>query len=324
MVKKGKGSRKGQRQGPPPSPIVVDVVGNLLDRLLNVRRNARSKSVRISIAEVRELCRGAERAFLAEPSLLEIPAPIKVCGDIHGQYFDLLHLFDVGGTPGRTRYLFLGDYVDRGKNSLEVICLFFALKIKHPNSFYMIRGNHETAAVNRTYGFYDEIRRRFNQRDFSIVYDRINDAFDYIPLAAVIEGKIFCCHGGLSPHLKSLRQIRNLTRPRAVRSGWMTDVVWSDPAEDIDGWEKQNNPRNPRHRGLGYLFGQDVLEDFLYNNNLEMVCRAHECVAGGYEWMFDRQLVTVFSAPNYSQRNSGAIMKVFKVRRVGFQVFQRI
>lgn len=289
-----------------------------------MRRNARSKLVQISVAEVRELCRGAERAFLAQPSLLEIPGPINVCGDIHGQYFDLLHLFHIGGVPGRARYLFLGDYVDRGKNSLEVICLLFALKIKHPNSFYMIRGNHETAAVNRTYGFYDEIRRRFSLRDFSIVYDRINDVFDHVPLAAVIAGTIFCCHGGLSPNLHTLRQIRELVRPGAVRIGWMTDVVWSDPDEDIDGWEKQDNPRNnPRHRGIGYLFGQDVLEDFLYANDLEMVCRAHECVAGGYEWMFDRQLVTVFSAPNYSERNAGAIMKVSRNGNVGFKVFQR-
>ena len=127
--------------------------------------------------EIRYLCTKSREIFINQPILLELEAPIKICGrlhtvqamryrslkcnhtgDIHGQYYDLLRLFEYGGFPPEANYLFLGDYVDRGKQSLETICLLLAYKIKYPENFFILRGNHECASINRIYGFYDECR----------------------------------------------------------------------------------------------------------------------------------------------------------------------
>nr|XP_015195029.1 PREDICTED: serine/threonine-protein phosphatase PP1-beta catalytic subunit [Lepisosteus oculatus] len=136
----------------------------------------------------------------------------SVSGDIHGQYTDLLRLFEYGGFPPEANYLFLGDYVDRGKQSLETICLLLAYKIKYPENFFLLRGNHECASINRIYGFYDECKRRFNIK----LWKTFTDCFNCLPIAAIIDEKIFCCHGGLSPDLQSMEQIRRIMRPTDV------------------------------------------------------------------------------------------------------------
>ncbi|ELV13721.1 Serine/threonine-protein phosphatase PP1-beta catalytic subunit [Tupaia chinensis] len=133
-------------------------------------------------------------------------------GDIHGQYTDLLRLFEYGGFPPEANYLFLGDYVDRGKQSLETICLLLAYKIKYPENFFLLRGNHECASINRIYGFYDECKRRFNIK----LWKTFTDCFNCLPIAAIVDEKIFCCHGGLSPDLQSMEQIRRIMRPTDV------------------------------------------------------------------------------------------------------------
>lgn len=158
---------------------------------------------------------------------------IKFVGDIHGQYTDLLRLFEYGGFPPEANYLFLGDYVDRGKQSLETICLLLAYKIKYPENFFLLRGNHECASINRIYGklqilikrkkswylilnfisgFYDECKRRYNVK----LWKTFTDCFNCLPIAAIIDEKIFCCHGGLSPDLQSMEQIRRIMRPTDV------------------------------------------------------------------------------------------------------------
>ena len=155
-------------------------------------------------------------------------APLKICGDIHGQYYDLLRLFEYGGFPPESNYLFLGDYVDRGKQSLEtIICLLLAYKIKYPENFFMLRDNHECASINRIYGFYDECKRRYNIK----LWKTFTDCFNCLPIAAIIDEKIFCCHGGLSPDLQSMEQIRRIMRPTDVPDqGLLCDLLWSDPA----------------------------------------------------------------------------------------------
>ncbi|KAH7725018.1 serine/threonine-protein phosphatase PP1-alpha catalytic subunit isoform 1 [Aphelenchoides avenae] len=155
--------------------------------------------------EIKGLCIKSREIFLSQPILLEIEAPLKIYGDVHGQYYDLLRLFEYGGFPPKSNYLFLGDYVDRGKHSLETICLLLAYKIKYPENFFVLRGNHECASINRIYGFYDECKRRYN-----------TDCFNCLPVAAIIDEKIFCCHCGLSPDLQSMEQIRRLMRPTDV------------------------------------------------------------------------------------------------------------
>lgn len=141
-----------------------------------------------------------------------IISPFQICGDIHGQYYDLLRLFEYGGFPPEANYLFLGDYVDRGKQSLETICLLLAYKIKYPENFFILRGNHECASINRIYGFYDECKRRYNIK----LWKTFTDCFNCLPIAAIIDEKIFTMHGGLSPDLNSMEQIRRVMRPTDV------------------------------------------------------------------------------------------------------------
>ncbi|XP_063933072.1 serine/threonine-protein phosphatase PP1-beta-like, partial [Zophobas morio] len=187
-------------------------VNNVIERLLEVREQQPGTSVSLSEDEVKALCFKAREIFLSQPNLLELEAPIKVCGDIHGQYYDLLRLFQYGGFPPEANYLFLGDYVDRGQQSLETICLLLAYKIKYPENFFLLRGNHECASINRIYGFYDECKRRYSVKLWKI----FTSCFNTLPVAAIIEERIFCCHGGLSPSLLNMDDIRNIVRPTDI------------------------------------------------------------------------------------------------------------
>lgn len=198
---------------------------------------------------VKSMCYTAGNIFLSQNALLELEAPIKVVGDIHGQYHDLLRLFEFGGFPPESNYLFLGDYVDRGKQSLEVITLLLAYKCQYPENFFMLRGNHECAAITRIYGFYDECKRRYNIK----VWRCFIDVFNRLPFVAIIDDKIFCVHGGLSPELSDMNKIRDLARPTDVpEAGLVTDFLWADPDMDNSGWAESD-------RGVSYLFGPDVV-----------------------------------------------------------------
>ncbi|CAK9140058.1 unnamed protein product [Ilex paraguariensis] len=235
-------------------------------------------------------------------------------GDIHGQYSDLLRLFEYGGFPPDSNYLFLGDYVDRGKQGLETICLLLAYKIKYPGNFFLLRGNHECASVNRIYGFYDECKRRFNVRLWRV----FTDCFNCLPVAALIDEKILCMHGGLSPDLHNLDQIRNLPHPTDVpETGLLCDLLWSDPSKDVKEWGMND-------RGVSYTFGADKVTEFLQKHDLDLICRAHQVVENGYDFFADRQLVTIFSAPNYCGEfdNAGALMSVDETLMCSFQIIK--
>uniref|UniRef100_A0A0E0NSZ0 Serine/threonine-protein phosphatase n=1 Tax=Oryza rufipogon TaxID=4529 RepID=A0A0E0NSZ0_ORYRU len=235
-------------------------------------------------------------------------------GDIHGQYSDLLRLFEYGGFPPEANYLFLGDYVDRGKQSLETICLLLAYKIKYPENFFLLRGNHECASINRIYGFYDECKRRFNVRLWKV----FTDCFNCLPVAALIDDKILCMHGGLSPDLTHLDEIKSLPRPTDVPdTGLLCDLLWSDPGKDVQGWGMND-------RGVSYTFGADKVSEFLEKHDLDLICRAHQVVEDGYEFFADRQLVTIFSAPNYCGEfdNAGAMMSVDETLMCSFQILK--
>ena len=187
-----------------------DAVDAVLEKLLAVRGERPGKQVALEDNEIRMLCVRAREVFMSQPILLELEAPIKICGDIHGQYHDLLRLFEYGGFPPEANYLFLGDYVDRGKQSLETICLLLAFKIKYPENFFILRGNHECASINRIYGFYDECKRRFNIK----TWKKFQDVFNVLPLAAVVDEKIFCIHAGLVRRRRRRRR-PGLGRPAA-------------------------------------------------------------------------------------------------------------
>ena len=220
---------------------------------------------------------------------LELESPISILGDIHGQYSDLLRLFEYGGYPPKSNYLFLGDYVDRGKQSIETISLLMSYKIKYPENFFLLRGNHEAEIVNRLYGFYDECRRRYSIK----LWKQFTEMFNWMPVAALIDDKIFCVHGGLSPEMKSIEQLYDIQRPTDVpNSGLLCDILWSDPSPDVEKWGENE-------RGVSFVFSKEVVQQFLDDNCLDLVCRAHQVVEDGYEFFADQTLVTVFSAPDY-------------------------
>jgi len=246
--------------------------------------------------------------------LLELEVPLKICGDTHGQYSDLLRLFEYGGFPPEANYLFLGDYVDRGKQSLETICLLLVYKVKYPDNFFLLRGNHECASINRIYGFYDECKRRYSIR----LWKTFTDCFNCLPVSAVCDDKILCMHGGLSPELSNLDQIKRVVRPTDIPdTGLLCDLLWSDPEKEISGWGEND-------RGVSFTFGPDVVDGFLRKHGLDLVCRAHQVVEDGYEFFARRSLVTLFSAPNYCGEfdNAGAIMSVDETLRIGFQIIR--
>ena len=291
--------------------IQVDAV---LEKLLSVRGERPGKQVALEDNEIRMLCIRAREVFMAQPILLELEAPIKICGDVHGQYHDLLRLFEYGGSPPEANYLFLGDYVDRGKQSLETICLLLAFKIKYPENFFILRGNHECASINRIYGFYDECKRRYNIK----MWKTFTDCFNCLPVAAIVDEKIFCCHGGLSPELQQLDQIKKIVRPTDVPdTGLLCDLLWSDPDKDMVGWGEND-------RGVSFTFGEDIVAQFLRKMDLDLVCRAHQVVEDGYEFFARRQLVTIFSAPNYCGEfdNAGGMMAVDETLMCSFQILK--
>jgi len=296
-----------------PSPPDLNV-DSVIDKLLEVRGCRPGKQVNLTEQEVRGLCIHAREIFMQQPILLELEAPLRICGDIHGQYYDLLRLFEYGGFPPESNYLFLGDYVDRGKQSLETICLLLAYKIKYPDKFYLLRGNHECSAINRIYGFYDECKRRYNIK----LWKTFTDCFNCLPVAALVEEKIFCMHGGLSPELSTMDQIRRIMRPTDVPdSGLLCDLLWSDPDKDVQGWGENE-------RGVSFTFSQNIVENFLRKQDLDLICRAHQVVEDGYEFFAKRQLVTVFSAPNYVGEfdNAGAMMSVDENLMCSFQILK--
>ncbi|XP_019428718.1 PREDICTED: serine/threonine-protein phosphatase PP1-like [Lupinus angustifolius] len=289
------------------------LLDDIINRLLEVRGRP-GKQVQISESEILKLCSASREIFIKQPILLELEAPIKICGDVHGQYSDLLRLFEYGGFPPEANYLFLGDYVDRGKQSVETICLLLAYKIKYPENFFLLRGNHECASINRIYGFYDECKKRFNVKTWKL----FTECFNCLPVAALIDEKILCMHGGLSPDLVNLDQIRSLRRPTDVPdTGLLCDLLWSDPSKDAQGWEMND-------RGVSYTFGADKVSEFLQKHDLDLVCRAHQVVEDGYEFFANRQLVTIFSAPNYCGEfdNAGAMMSVDETLMCSFQILK--
>lgn len=204
--------------------------------------------------------------------------------------------------------------MDRGKQSLETICLLLAYKIKYPENFFILRGNHECASINRIYGFYDECKRRYNIK----LWKTFTDTFNCLPVAAIIDEKILCMHGGLSPELQNMEQIKRIMRPTDIPdTGLLCDLLWADPDKDIVGWGEND-------RGVSFTFGEDVVAQFLRRHDLDLVCRAHQVVEDGYEFFARRQLVTIFSAPNYCGEfdNAGAMMSVDETLMCSFQILK--
>eukprot|EP00978_Attheya_sp_CCMP212_P004259 scaffold9342_cov65-Attheya_sp.AAC.5 len=256
---------------------------------------------------LKRLCAAVCSILVEESNVQPVLSPVTIVGDLHGQFWDLLHMLEnIGGSPPDTSYIFLGDFVDRGHNSVETLTLLLCLKLKYPGHITLLRGNHESRQITQVYGFYDECLRKYGNAS---AWRHCVQCFDTFGLAAIIDSSVLCVHGGLSPDVRTLDQIRAIDRQQEIpHEGAFCDLVWSDP-EDLGGqtaW--QISPR-----GAGYLFGARVTDEFNHVNSLDLIARAHQLVMEGKKYHFPNQnLVTVWSAPNYCYRcgNIAAILTI--------------
>jgi len=337
---------------------------------------------------MKQLCEMVKEVLMEESNIQPVVTPVTICGDIHGQFYDLLELFRVaGGMPGEsdvqapktattiittddieppteitdeklkgklkssgpagedtddvneggeggpspdatisantssqsadTRFVFLGDFVDRGYFSLETFTLLMCLKAKYPDRIVLVRGNHESRQITQVYGFYEECQTKYGNAS---VWKACCQVFDFLVLAAIVDGTVLCVHGGLSPEIRTIDQIRVVARAQEIpHEGAFCDLVWSDP-EDIDTWAVSP-------RGAGWLFGDKVATEFNHVNGLKTIARAHQLVNEGYKFHFpDKSVVTVWSAPNYCYRcgNVASIMAVDTDLNTKFSIFSAV
>ncbi|GJN74202.1 serine/threonine-protein phosphatase PP1-1 [Purpureocillium lilacinum] len=348
---------------------------------------------------MKELCEKVKEILMEESNIQPVCTPVTVCGDIHGQFYDLLELFRVsGGMPGENnvqppktattvitsedieppseitnpklrkklrspipgssadtqqdaaaaapaadtstasagsspgsgpvptvtssqsaenRFIFLGDFVDRGYFSLETFTLLMCLKAKYPDRIVLVRGNHESRQITQVYGFYEECQQKYGNAS---VWKACCQVFDFLVLAAIVDGEVLCVHGGLSPEIRTIDQIRVVARAQEIpHEGAFCDLVWSDP-EDVDTWAISP-------RGAGWLFGDKVANEFNHVNGLKLIARAHQLVNEGYKYHFEESsVVTVWSAPNYCYRcgNVASIMSVDKDLNPKFSIFSAV
>ncbi|KAI1780890.1 Metallo-dependent phosphatase [Hypoxylon cercidicola] len=347
---------------------------------------------------MKELCEMVKEVLMEESNIQPVVTPVTICGDIHGQFYDLLELFRVsGGMPGQpateapatstsvitsadieppteitnpklkkkikkpknpigdvpglpsdeslnveeeeeegndvekrdssdstspvtnadTRFVFLGDFVDRGYFSLETFTLLMCLKAKYPDRIVLVRGNHESRQITQVYGFYEECQQKYGNAS---VWKSCCQVFDFLVLAAIVDGEILCVHGGLSPEIRTIDQIRVVARAQEIpHEGAFCDLVWSDP-EEVETWAISP-------RGAGWLFGDKVATEFNHVNGLKLIARAHQLVNEGYKYHFPQSsVVTVWSAPNYCYRcgNVASIMSVDRNLDPKFSIFSAV
>lgn len=260
----------------------------------------------LSERSMRKLCQAASELLMEENNVQPVLSPVTVVGDLHGQFYDLLQLLspEVGGEPPDSSYVFLGDFVDRGHNSVETLSLLLCLKLKFPGHVTLLRGNHESRQITQVYGFFDEINRKYGNAS---VWRHCVTCFDTFGIGAIIDGKVMCVHGGLSPDIRTIDQIRAINRQEEIpHEGAFCDLVWSDPEERLTSVPWQLSPR-----GAGFLFGARVTDEFCHVNRLDLIARAHQLVMEGKQYHFpNKNLVTIWSAPNYCYRcgNVAAIL----------------
>jgi serine/threonine-protein phosphatase 2B catalytic subunit len=248
-----------------------------------------------------------------ESNIIYIDDPVTIIGDIHGQYYDLLKIIDSIQNIENSKFCFLGDYVDRGSFSIECLILLIALKINYTHKFTMLRGNHESRQMTAHFNFHSECIVKYDEE----VYNKLMDAFDALPLMAIINNKFLAVHGGISPTCSDLKVIANMDRYKEVpKQGVITDILWSDPIDNYESAISTEWIENSK-RGCSYKFGAKALVPYLTNNNLFCIIRAHEAQLEGfkfYKWKKKVDFpscITIFSAPNYCDvyNNKGAIMK---------------
>ncbi|OHT01601.1 Serine/threonine-protein phosphatase PP1-2 [Tritrichomonas foetus] len=266
-----------------------------LDALINEALISTKDLAGFTIKDIIWVCTGAQEVLASESSLLSLEAPIKICGDLHGMYTDLIKAFKHGGLPSHTKWLFLGDYVDRGPQSIEVVCLLFAMKMRYPDRVFLLRGNHESNDMSSIFGFSEECSKKLN----TTMWNLFCDVFNVLPLAAVINKAFFCVHGGISPDLGHVAQISRIKRPVTIpKTGLICDLLWSDPDINVSYFEDSD-------RGNTVMWGLTAARKFLTINKLQLIIRGHQVAAEGYNFPFtpDHNVVTVFTSSCHSPDN---------------------
>lgn len=280
-------------------------------------------------AEVEYITALAKDIFIQEDNVLCLHSPITIVGDIHGQFYDLRELFSVGGTIPDVSYLFLGDFVDRGYFSVETFLLLITYKVKYPTRISLLRGNHESRQISQVYGYNDECLRKYGSNR---VWRLCCDVFDCLPLCATVDSMFFCVHGGLSPSLKTIDDIRGSADGGGINrfsevphEGLLCDLMWSDPLEpSLNGAPSvQDKGFQASQRGAGFLFGADIVEDFLHRNDFGLIVRSHQLIMEGLRFHFNNQLLTLWSCPNYCYRagNVAAILEIGDSGERNFKIF---
>lgn len=253
--------------------------------------------------ECTQLCERVRSLLEKEPNVVPVQAPVTIVGDVKGQFLDLLNLFSICGSAPETNYLFLGNYIARGYDSISTLCLLLELKARYPQRIALLRGNHEGSQITQVHRFYDECMQKY-QRAGPAVWRTFCDCFKMLPLAAIVEGEVFCVHSGLSPSVDTLDQLRALDRRGDVPlEGPVCDLLWSDP-DDRSGWSLMG-------RGVHFSFGEDITKGFLQTNGLGLMTRSHQLMMEGFQLAHDSKLATVWSAPNYCNRcgNQAAVVE---------------
>lgn len=295
--------------------MTESVIKEIVNKIILIKDKYITEPAHLTFNEINIILDNVQVFFQKEPTLLELHPPITVVGDVHGQLHDLFRIFDCCGYPPKTNYLFLGDYIDRGLRSIETISLLFCYKILFPQNIYLIRGNHEFCGVNSKYGFRAELRKQFLLKGTQL-WNKFNEVFDFLPLAALIDNKIFCTHGGISPHINSMQEIKNIQKPVGENyiyddnhfiEGIVPDLMWAESDPKIEKWRVGDN-------GMSVCFGLAPVEEFVKKFNLKLICRGHQVAMDGIEYPFspNKSFVTIFSAPKYkfTYNNKGAVIHI--------------
>ena len=297
-----------------PIATVISRFESLLEIPENMINEIGTKIPLPTISEnlIKDLCDLTLTVFKSKKTLVEVEAPIYIVGDIHGNIFDLLRILIYAKTPPTSRLLFLGDYVDRGQYSVEVISLLFALQCAYPDNITLLRGNHEFAHVNQAYGFYEEVLRQFGS---PCVWKIVNDVFKYMPLAAIVSHSIFCVHGGLSPTLTDPHILEQFERPiETYENDLIGDILWSDPSYTDKDYDRST-------RGSGVAFGVQAVAKFLRDSRLDCIVRAHQCVPLGILKFANGGLYTVFSSSNYEEHGTNRCGLIYVSKEKVIQAF---
>ncbi|XP_075259897.1 protein phosphatase 3 catalytic subunit alpha-like [Convolutriloba macropyga] len=272
------------------------------------------------------IIRETTRMMEDEPTLMEVPVPVLIVGDIHGQYYDLLKLLSIGGSASVNRYLFLGDYVDRGMFSIECVLLLYAMKIAYPKHVLLLRGNHESRHLTKIFTFKDECLVKYTHN----VYKACMESFDALPLAAIVNRQFFCVHGGLSPEIRDVSEVGRINRFREPnrKGDSMMDLLWSDPMKDY-GEEKISEMFIPnKARQISYHFSYKAVCNFLNHNGLISIVRGHEAQDAGFKMYKPMpkskfpSLITIFSAPNYCETyGNKAVIMCYEKKNMNLKTF---